>query len=224
MQSARSQRRPHAARGSWFTEPLVLLTAAVLLCTLLAEPRLSAGVLWDSAQLTGYLTFALLLYSVIDTGLGPRQRLHRHFGYLATGLLACHGFGLLLTDPPTLHYLSWQAPGYMLAGFAALLLLILLVVTALPRSRKPLHKSPADFRAWHQGLSISILLLALWHILGSGFYLGSVEPALLAAVTLGIVPSSVFRVRVPTNARYATLLPVALTGAVFLLVKWIPSA
>ena len=224
MLFASDQRRRRAARWAWYKEPLFLLTAAVLLCTLLVEPRLSAGALWDTAQLLGYLTFALLLYGFLDTGLGPRQRLHRHFAYVTILLLGTHGFGLLLTDPQTLHYLSWEAPGYMIAGLAALLLLLLLVVVALPGRRKQMHRDPSEFRSWHQGLSIGVVLLALWHILGSGFYLSRYEPVLLAGIALTVLLCSLFRVRVSTATRYAALLPAALTGSLFLALKWLPDA
>ncbi|MEM1436318.1 MAG: hypothetical protein AAGG11_19865 [Pseudomonadota bacterium] len=222
MRSAAAHHRPRASRWAWCTDPLFLLTGAVLLCTLLIEPRLGAGKLWDSAQLVGYLTFALLLYGFLDTGLGPRQRLHRHFGYIATLLLAVHGPGLLLTDPQTLHYLTWDAPGYMFAGLAALLLLLLLVGAALPIGRKTLHSGQPDFRAWHQTLGISIVLLALWHILGSSFYLSGIEPVLLAGLTMTVLLLALYRVRVRAGARYGTLLAPALAGGVFLALKWLP--
>lgn len=205
-------------------DPLTLLAGGVLASTLLIHPQLGATPPWDIAQGFGYLAFALLLYSFLDTGLGPRQRLHRHFGYLLSALLVIHCGWLLLSDPQVLYYLSWDAPAYMLAGLAAILLLALLVLTALPIGKGRVHQSQAEFRYWHQLLGITIVLLSLWHILGSGFYITGYEATVLAIVTALVLLLQLFRVRVTTAADYRTLVPVLALCAGFLALKWLGNA
>ena len=105
------------------------------------------------------------------------QRLHRRLSYLLLALVAAHVVGLAILEPRVLDYLLPTAPGYMLAGLAALLLACTLVLTARFRAR--LAWANPGWRRWHAAMSAVCIGLTGWHLWGAAYYF--VTPATLAA-------------------------------------------
>ncbi len=96
------------------------------------------------------------------------QRLHRDLAWWLTGFAALHVLAVLWLEPRTLDYLLPTAPGYMLAGLVALLVLLALVVTSLGRVKR--RWPQASWRRWHAFMSITVLAGIGWHLLGAGYY------------------------------------------------------
>ncbi len=164
--------------------PLYLLHFSVFGLSMLHQPRMSAGWQWDTGNALGLLGFAGLLYLFLAVGSGRRQRLHQWTSYAVAAALAAHVLWLWIPDPTLWHYVSIQAPAYMWAGIAALLCVGATVWLALPAARRGWHRGYAAFQTWHYLLSLSAVVLALWHILGSGFYVSALESYLYAALTI----------------------------------------
>lgn len=137
---------------------------------------------WDFANAVGLLAALIMLLLFVLTGrplLRPNhdgkffQVLHRDLGYAAIALLALHIGVLLYDEPLTLDYLLPSAPGYMLAGLGATLLLILIGALSLVRVRRKLWRDHRHFKRWHYAASLLVIGLLGWHVLGAGFYLHS---------------------------------------------------
>lgn len=79
------------------------------------------------------------------------QRLHRDRAWWLCCLAALPVGGLCWLEPRTLDYLLLSAPGYLLAGLAALLLILNTTSLAVFKRRW----SPALWRGWHAALSRS---------------------------------------------------------------------
>lgn len=134
----------------------------------------------------GFVGFAGLLYLFIGVGRGPRQRLHQLLSYIITGVVLMHVLWLWLSDRTLWFYMTWDGPHYMLAGWLAVLLLTAMVILALPGKRRFWHISYQQFQRWHYWLSLGIIGTAYWHMVGSGFYISSLE-AVLYGVLIGCV-------------------------------------
>lgn len=105
------------------------------------------------------------------------QHLHRRLSYLLLALLFAHVVGLILLEPRVLDYLLPSAPGYMLAGLVALLLLCALVLTARYRAR--LAWANPGWRRWHAAMSAVSIGLTGWHLWGAAYYFAT--PGVLVA-------------------------------------------
>lgn len=168
-----------------------LLPVAVLL-GLGAMPGL--GYAWDFANAAGLLGACLLgLLFVIGGRPQPRPfyegkfflRLHRDLGFAVIALLLVHIVVLLVDEPLLIEDLLPSAPGYMLAGLASAILMLVLAVSSLNRMRPRWSSSAASFRHWHYGGSLFALVLMAVHVLGAGYYSGGVwKGALLVALLL----------------------------------------
>lgn len=146
-------------------------------------PRVPAiSLVWDWANALGYLGLACCLLLFIYAG-RPRvfppysgrffANLHRSLGYVALLLVAAH-VGLLLYDQPLLlQHLKLSAPLYMLAGLAALVLLLVLCISSITALRKRIWPDYHRFKMIHAALAIGCVALSGWHIIGSSFYLNS---------------------------------------------------
>lgn len=96
------------------------------------------------------------------------QYLHRQLSYVLLALLLGHVIGLIVLEQRVVDYLLPTAPGYMLAGLAALLLVLFLILSS--RYRAWLAWAYPGWRRWHAGLSAIALGLLGWHVWESGFY------------------------------------------------------
>lgn len=154
----------------------------------------AAGPAWDWGNALGYLGLAACLLLFIYAG-RPRvfppfhgrffASLHRDLGYAALWLVTGHVGLLLYAEPLLLEYLKPTAPLYMLAGLAALLLLLVLVISSVTGWRKRLWPDYRRFRRLHGWLAIACVALTGWHVAGSHFYLNS--PLKLGTGALAVV-------------------------------------
>jgi len=172
-----------------------LLTPVVWL--MLLPPPPAINFFWDWANSLGYLALAACLVLFLHRG-RPQAfppysgrffaNLHRHLGYVALIFLLGHVGVLLVIEPLLLEHLKPTAPLHMLSGLAALILMLLLVVSSIPLLRRRLWRDYHRFRHVHALLAVAVLGLAFYHVTVSGFYLNRPwKLALLAAVCLGIL-------------------------------------
>lgn len=170
-----------------------LLPVAVLL-GLGAMPGL--GYAWDFANAAGLLGGCLLgLLFIIGGRPQPRPlyegkfflRLHRDLGFVAIALLLVHIVVLLVDEPLLIEDLLPSAPGYMLAGLASAVLMLVLAISSLSRVRPRWSSSAASFRRWHYGGSLLALLLMAVHLLGAGYYSGGVWKGVLLVALILVV-------------------------------------
>lgn len=138
---------------------------------------------WDCAMALGVLStagFALLpllsaRWWVRDGADGPFlravQSTHRQLSYVVTLLAVLHIGLLLWLEPRTVEYLLPGAVAPMLAGLAALVCAVFLIVSSLRRQRW--HWRYRNWRAWHAALSAALLGLLGWHLIGAGYYFGA---------------------------------------------------
>ncbi|MBD9518098.1 ferric reductase-like transmembrane domain-containing protein [Pseudomonas sp. PDM22] len=205
-----------------------LLPVAILL-GLGAMPGL--GYAWDFANAAGLLGACLLgLLFVIGGRPQPRPlyegkfflRLHRDLGFAAVALLLVHIIVLLVDEPLLIEDLLPSAPGYMLAGLASAILMLVLAVSSLSRVRPRWSSSAASFRRWHYGGSLLALSLMAVHVLGAGYYSGGVwKGALLVALMLAVAlwprlpkPANGVSGRKRNTAQRATWLVLAASGLI----------
>lgn len=151
----------------------------------LQAPTTSGGLVWDSGNAAGFVALAFFVYLFIETGRGHRQRTHQLLSYSAVTALVIHILVLWVPDATIWTYFSYAAPNYMWAGLIATGCLTLIVVSSLPGSRRFWNKNYAAFKLIHVWLSAALVALSLWHMIGSGFYLSTIEGGLL--VTMAIV-------------------------------------
>ena len=151
---------------------------------------------WDLAMALGVTAAALLaLLPVLSarwwagarggpTLLRAIQRLHRDLAWLCAAFVLLHVVALLWLEPRTLDYLLLSAPGYMLAGLGALLLMVALILSSLARFKR--RWAQPVWRRWHAAMSLATVALALWHLLGAGFYFADAGAQAALLCMLGI--------------------------------------
>jgi len=110
-------------------------------------------------RLAGYRIFAL--------------RAHIGLSLIVLAAITFHALGILISNDVAIEYLKWRAPGYMHAGNLAFLIMLVLSAMAIKRVRLALHKSFDGFRHTHRLLSLVIVVLTGWHIIGSGYLTGA---------------------------------------------------
>ena len=147
------------------------------LSTTLLDGRLPAGgFVWDFLNALGFCGLAALAYLGWDSESPAKQpalRLHSNLAIVAAVITGAHVIGYLTWDPTVVEYLKPKAPWYMHAGTVGLAGVLVLAITSFPTPRKRVYGRFPRFRGWHLGLSIAALVLAVWHVLGAGFYLNA---------------------------------------------------
>lgn len=168
---------------------LFLLRLFVLLALpgllLLVQPQAENSFVWDWANVLGYLCVFLMLALFVFNGRPgnfPRfsgrffYNIHRDLGVLCCAFGLLHMAILWWHEPLLyLHFLP-TAPLGMLAALLAIILSLLLSLTALHYFRLRWWPSYLVFRRWHLLLAVAVVLMVIAHILKAGFYLaGPVE-------------------------------------------------
>lgn len=173
--------------GLWGAAVLALAVTPAL--ARLASPG------WELAQLAG---FASGLACILLCGCPVRPReavpptllsLHHHqlIGWAALIGAALHIGGLLVTDPTVVEYLKPTAPLYQLAGIAATVLLVVVVLSSLSHVRRS-WASHRAFQATHVTLGILLVALVAGHVAVTDRYVGGVaQRALLVLGSIGAV-------------------------------------
>ena len=178
---------------------------AVLAITFIVNPGIHASIDWDLANFAGFTTFALWLYLFLDTGKQGNQRFHEVVAYLSVVLLIIHALWFVATDATIWHYLSLDMPYHMMAAILALILAIVVPISAAPTLRRYWHQSSHTptfkfFSQWHNVMTLGMLCLALWHMLESGLYLQKIEAIVLALTCLLLI---LYRQRVKLKKAHA---------------------
>ena len=171
----------------------VLTVSLIFGVTLLSQPGLSAGWWWDLWQGLGYAALAAWCYLIVDTGKGS-SKAHLHLSIATYVCLCAHTLGLFISDPTVQQYLAWDGPLYMASGTLSLLLISVAFILALPRHRRYWHRGYAEFQRWHRWLAWLALACTLFHVYGSGNYLGSWGFAVITCLLIGLI---VFHMRRP---------------------------
>ena len=171
---------------------LVMLPLVVLLLGPV-PPGTTFG--WDFAVGLGFSALAILFTMFVLTarfnwtthafGIDIIYYFHRWIALVALVLLLAHPLILIGVEPLLVEYLKPDAPGHMLAGNAALLAVLLLVVTSIWRKVLRLHYDL--WRFLHAVLAVLAVVLAAIHIAGINYYTdapGKRELWLLLAVSV----------------------------------------
>lgn len=152
---------------------LLAIFLTVYAITFVATPKLGAGWFWDIGNGIGFAAFSGLLYLVVTSGRPFDVQRHQHLAFAVLFIALGHTFWFLLGDAAAVELIKPGAPDYMWLGLISLVLLLALITVALPTDRRRLHRDHASFRHWHRFLSIATIAAATYHIVISGFYLGS---------------------------------------------------
>jgi hypothetical protein len=135
---------------------------------------------WEFSQWAG-LVGAIACIVLSGSPIRPRNsqpptllslHLHTLIGWVALSAVSIHVGGLLLADHTVLEYLKPTAPLYQIAGIAAALLLVILVLTSLMGVRRRLWKSHRGFQATHVVLGCALAALIAVHVVVTARYLG----------------------------------------------------
>jgi DMSO/TMAO reductase YedYZ heme-binding membrane subunit len=198
-----------------------LLGAALVV--LLALPAVAGfvGPAWELSQWAG-LSAAIACILLCGAPLRPRDsqpptllslRLHTAIGYAALILATLHIGGLLLSDHTVIEYLKPTAPFYQLAGIAATLLLVVLVLLSHGPLRRRLWRSHRGFQASHVILACVLAALVAVHVVVTARYLGGAgRRVLYVAATVGAL-FMLLRARRPLqNSRQAPPRPILVFG------------
>ncbi len=95
---------------------------------------------------------------------------HLGLAYVLTAFALLHVTVLCVLEPRVLAYLTLAAPWPMLAGLAAVVLLLFLCLSS--RWRVRLGWRHTSWRRWHALLSVLALSGMAWHILDARYYFG----------------------------------------------------
>ncbi len=151
--------------------PLLSLFGAIWVISFLAAPTLGAGWIWEAGNALGFAAMAGMLYLTIAGDSRRDVRAHEMLGYAVLLVALVHALWFLLFDGAAVEFLMPDAPVYMWAGIAGLLLLAVLVILAMLPTRLRVHRSYSVFRYWHLVISILVIGMAAYHIVFSGLYL-----------------------------------------------------
>ena len=175
----------------------VTLLTVLLLITAAGGHFVASGFLWDIANALGFAAVATLVYLHIETGItrnrdaGQRPfftRLHSNIALLGLALALAHGGLLLVFDTAVIEYLKLSAPYYMLAGVLALVVMVLVAATSFPKVRRITYLSWRSFKRLHIALSLSLVALVAFHVVGSSYYLDTLMKKAFFVAIVVIAP------------------------------------
>ena len=179
-------------------ELFLLLAIGLPALSALGGAWVGAGWIWDGANAGGFVAAALLIYLHVETGAARNRpaahvpfqaRLHINVAWLAVAFVVVHVGALLADDPVTFEYWKLSAPPYMLAGIAAIVLMVAVAGTAYAKPRRALFVTPARFRRIHGVASLVLSVLVAWHIVGSALYLDTKLKSVLCIAALVVLPA-----------------------------------
>ncbi|MCG6116673.1 MAG: ferredoxin reductase family protein [Aquimonas sp.] len=187
-----SAARPWLQTEAFWLLVYVVLVVGPLALLLLGERPRPGGFVWDFALALGYASLSMMGLQFALTarfkratapfGIDLIYYFHRHLASIATALLVVHALVLLLRYPDVVGRIDPRtAPGYMTAGWVALMAFLLLVASSL--WRRLLRIEYDRWRRLHVVLAVVGLAAALWHVLGSASYL---EPRWKYLLWLGL--------------------------------------
>ena len=169
---------------------LVVASALLLLAAALGTGA-SGGLVWDLLNGAGFAACALYVHLSWVSASPARQPgldMHSALAIWVCLFATVHGLGLLLLDATLLEYLQPDAPLYMHAGLASLVVLILLTRVSFPTARQHVWRDWPAFRNWHRWLWIVLLGGIAWHVIGAGFYLDTPASRTLGIAALVLLP------------------------------------
>lgn len=181
---------------------LIAMICMPLLLTLVYNPAPSVSIVWDFGNLCGFaatVIMALLFWYSSKPKSFPVFdgkyfiSLHRHLGYLSVLLVFIHIGIALIYEPLTIEYLTLASPYYMQSGVVATCLIIGVIYTATSKARKILWSNYRTFKFFHYVFSVVILVLTLFHMIYSKFYINNLSKQIFWALTITfacIVPLS----------------------------------
>ena len=114
---------------------------------------------WETSEILG-LAATLACLALCGCPVRPRQSAppvlltlarHQALGWIALGAAALHVLLALVADHTAVEYLKFTAPPYQLAGIAAFVALLVLVLSSVASTRRRLWRSRRDFQATHIG-------------------------------------------------------------------------
>lgn len=181
---------------------------ALLLLAVLPVFAGFVGFWWELCQMAG-LWGGLGCLLLCGAPLRPRDaapptllslRQHSLIGWLALTAVLVHVGGLVLADRVVIEYLKPSAPLYQLAGIAAGVLLLLVVVSSVGAVRPRLWKNHRAFQATHVILGCLLIALIAVHVIATDRYIGGRgRRALLLAAVIGAI-LMLLRPRRPSTA------------------------
>jgi len=172
----------------------ILLVPALIIFLVGVAPT---GLLWDFANLLGYIAVGSFLLLFVYSG-RPRAappfsviffgRFHRDLGLMALFLTTLHIGLLMFKEPLLIEHMKLSAPWYMLGGLIAALLIVLLILSSVTTFRNRIWSSYGQFQHFHKWVSLLIVFLTGLHLAGSRYYLNEVWKIVL----LIILASAIF--------------------------------
>jgi predicted CXXCH cytochrome family protein len=136
---------------------------------------------WELAEILG-LCATLACLALCGCVVRPREstpavlltlRRHEAIGWVALGAASLHIIAAVVSDPTVVDYLKPTSPLYQLAGIAAFVLILVLVVTSTASSRRRLWRSHRNFQALHIVFGCLLTLFLAVHVVTAGRYTGS---------------------------------------------------
>ncbi len=191
-----TDRSTHVSRARDLDVRYALWGATLLVLVFLPVFAGFAGIGWELAQAAG-LASALACIALSGSPVRPRDsvppallslRRHTLIGWLALLAAAIHVGTLVLVDRTVVEYLKPTVPLYQLAGIAASLLLLTLMLSSIAGVRRRLWASHRGFQATHVILGSLLAALIAVHVVVTARYVGGRgRRALLAAATIGAI-------------------------------------
>ncbi len=163
-----------------FDARIALWGAAVVLLATLPAFAGFAGPGWEASQIAGLLG-CIGCIVLCGAPVRPRQarpptlltlRWHTLIGWFALLAIAIHVGGLVLSDGVVIEYLKPTAPLYQLAGIAASVLLLAIVMSGLTRVRRRLWSSHRGFQSTHVIMGCVLIALIAVHVIVTARYVG----------------------------------------------------
>ncbi len=163
----------------WIGAYLVVITAPLFVLLVGPVPP-PGGFWWDFAMALGFAALAMMGVQFILTARFRRTTMpfgidivyyfHRFLAIFALAIAVLHYLIIRIDNPATLGVANpAEAPTHMSAGRAALALFALLVASSLARRR---FRIDYDLWRWTHALIATIaFVLALWHVVGTGYYI-----------------------------------------------------
>lgn len=165
----------------WLGAYLVIVTAPLFVLLVGPTPP-PGGFWWDFAMALGFAALAMMGVQFILTarfrramapfGIDIIYYFHRFFAVFALMVVALHYIIIRIDNSAALGSANpLNAPAHMSAGRVAIVLFALLVASSLARRQLGI-----DYERWRwtHALGATVAFaLALWHVLGTGYYVGT---------------------------------------------------